>query len=194
MGEMASDAVAHLCDNGRIVDEQVAFRADIQRRGADRSLTAAALSHSSGSDDLVHATGFTGHAGIVVSAKTWADAEPLLRSIAEQTSPATIVALVCGSTVSELETARASEIAGQGVVTLFSPASLRSEAWNTGYAAIRERIAPGLVLFLDTDDLLQPDCLARMRQTLAHRSEVGLVAGWIGREEGLSLEGRCLRS
>ena len=188
MGGMASETVAHLCGNERIVGEQIAFRADVRRRGADRSLTVAALSHFADRDGLVHAAGFTGNAGIVVSAKTWADAEPLLRSIAEQTSPATVVALVCGSTVSELEKARASEIAGQGVVTLFFPASQRSEAWNAGYAAIRDCIAPGLVLFLDADDLLYPDCLARMRQTLAHRPEVGLVAGWVGREEGLSLE------
>ena len=63
MGEMASEAVAHLCDNERIVDEQIAFRADIQRRGANRSLTVAALSHSAGADDLVRATEFTGHRG-----------------------------------------------------------------------------------------------------------------------------------
>lgn len=186
MGKAASGAVAHLCDNERIAGEQIAFRADVRRRGADRSLTVAALSHATGMDELVRASEFAGDAGIVVSAKTLADAQPVLRSIAEQTVPATAVALVCGS-VSAPENARAG-IAGPTVTTLFSPGSLRSEAWNSGYAAIRERVPSGFVVFLDADDRLQPDCLARMRQTLARRPEVGLVAGWIGREEGLSLE------
>jgi hypothetical protein len=188
MGEMASEAVARLCDNERIVGEQIAFRADVQRLGARRSFTVAALSPSGITGDLVRATTFTDHAGIVVSAHTWADAEPLLGSIAAQTKPAAAIALVCRSPLSVLENARANEIAAQPVTTLSSPASLRSEAWNAGYAAIRERVTSGFVLFLDADDLLRPECLARMQQTLRHRAEAGLVAGWIGREGTASLE------
>ena len=187
MGEMAAEAVTRLCDNERIVDEQIAFRRDVQQRGAHRSLTVSALSHSR-SDDIVRATGFLGCAGIVVSAITYADAELLLRSIAAQTMPATAVALVCGSTASEHDKAQASALAGQAVVTLSSAASERSEAWNAGYAAIRDRVASGFVLFLDTDDLLLPDCLARMREAFAHQPPIGLIAGWIGREGDITLE------
>lgn len=183
MGKMASEAIAHLCDNQRIVEEQIAFRADVRRRGANRSLTVAALSHSVGGEEVVRATEFSGSAGIVVSAKTRAEAEPLLQSIAAQTAPATVVALVCGS-----EGAAIKETSEKTIITLFSSAAFRSEAWNMGFAAIRERVASGFVLFLDADDLLQPDCLARMQQTLTHRPEVALVTGWIGREEGMSLE------
>jgi glycosyltransferase involved in cell wall biosynthesis len=183
MGAEASEAIARLCDNERIVDEQIAFRADVQRRGAGRSLAAAAFSSSLGSNDVVRAAEFAGDAGIVVHANTYAGAEPLLRSIAAQTLPAAAIALVCNSAISKLEISRAQEIAGQAVATLVSPGSFRSAAWNAGYAAIRERVASGFVLFLDADDLLLPDCLACMKRTLAHRPEAGLIAGWVGHKD-----------
>jgi glycosyltransferase involved in cell wall biosynthesis len=186
MGETAADAVTRLCDNERIVDEQIAFRRDVQQVGAQRSRTVAALSHSLG--HTARATEFAGGAGIVVSAETPLDAEPLLRSIAAQTTPAAAVALVCGNSVSEHDRGLANKLAGQGVVTLSCASSQRSEAWNAGQAAIRDRVSSGFVLFLDADDLLQPDCLARMKEAFAHQHEIGLVAGWIGREGDIALE------
>ena len=187
MGEMASEAVARICDNQRIVDEQIAFRASVQRREAHRSLTVAALSYL-GTDEPIRATQFEGSVGIVVSAPTCADAELTLRSIAAQTTPATVIALVCNTPISPKDAAWVDEIAGQAVVKLLCPAVLRSEAWNVGYAAIEERVTSGFVLFLDGDDLLQPDCVGLMKQTLDHRPEVGLVAAWIGRENSLLIE------
>ena len=134
MGKMASQAVARLCENERIVDEQIAFRADVQRRGAQRSLTVVAFTQSIDRNDTVCVTEFVGEAGIVVFAPTSIDAEPLLQSIAEQTMPATAVALVCGGVASEKDQSRADKCAGQGVLTLSCPSSLRSEAWNAGYS------------------------------------------------------------
>jgi len=188
MGEMASDAIARVCDNRRIVDEHVDLRASVQRRDAHRSLTVAALSHALGTDELMRATQFAGNCGIVVSARSCADAEPLLRSIAAQTTPAAAIALVCSKRVSQKDAAWVDDLTGQSVMKVFCPASLRSEAWNEGYTAIQEGVASGFLLFLDGDDLLQPDCLALMKQTLAHRPEVGLVTAWIGRENRLSIE------
>ena len=63
-----------------------------------------------------------------------------------------------------------------------------------GYAAIRERIASGLVLFLDADDLLQPDCLARMQQTLAHRRKWASWPDGSGAKRVCRSKRRCLRN
>jgi glycosyltransferase involved in cell wall biosynthesis len=188
MGAMASEAVARICDNKRIVDDHVAFRDRVRRQETHRSLTVSALSHAF-ADKPIHATAFTGNAGLVVSARSCAEAELLLRSIAAQTTPATAIALVCSKPVSRKDAAWVDSLTGQSVVVLSRAASLRSAAWNAGYTAIQDRVASGFLLFLDGDDLLQPDCLALIKQTFAHRPEVGLAAAWIGREDG-SLEAR----
>jgi hypothetical protein len=112
----------------------------------------------------------------------------LLRYIRAQQTAAAAIAVVCPKTISHAEAVRLGEIAGQSVVTLRCRASLRSEAWNTGYSSLRERVGSGFFLFLDGDDLLQPDCLALMKQTFAHRPEAGLVAGWTGREDSFPMD------
>ena len=188
MGEMASEAVARMCDNRRIVDEQIAFRTSVQRQAACRSLTGAALAPSIETHKPKRATQFANNFGIVVSARTCADAEPLLRSIAAQTTPATAIALVCSKPISEKDAAWVDDLVGRNVFKLVCPASLRSEAWNAGYAAIRENVASGFLLFLDGDDLLQADYLSLMKHVFERRPEIGVVGAWVGRDNGSSIE------
>ena len=188
MGEMASEAVERICDNRRIVDEQIAFRTAVQDQGARRSIAGAVLAPPGGTNGASPATQFKGDVGIVVSSRTSVDAEPLLRSIAAQTNAATAIALVCSRAISGEDAAWMDNVAGQKLVSLVCPASLRSAAWNAGYAAIREKIASGFFLFLDSDDLLQADCLSRIRKAFERRPDVGVVTSWIGRESGASIE------
>jgi hypothetical protein len=50
-----------------------------------------------------------------------------------------------------------------------------------GFSARKETIDCGYWLFLDGDDALLPDCLARLEHVFTHQSEIGLVAVWTER-------------
>jgi glycosyltransferase involved in cell wall biosynthesis len=188
MGAAASQAIAGVCDNNRIGDEHIAFRASVLRQGAGRSLSASALCPHGDTSGIRRTTRYTGKAGIVIAARTYADAEWTLGTIGAQALRPAAIALVTATPLSTSEQENATTAAGQSVTSLVCPAKQRAECWNLGYAAIHAEIVPGFVLFLDGQDGLQPDCLASMDRAFAHRPEVGVVTPWIAQDKRPLLE------
>jgi glycosyltransferase involved in cell wall biosynthesis len=182
MGAAASLAAAQICDNHDVVSAQLAFRAEVVRRGASRSLS---LGHPPAGNRVRAASSPTATpvgtdgtgAALVVRADTLSAAERLLQSVRRQTLPAARVALVCR------ELPERPPSAENGLLLLHRPEVSGPDAWNEGFSALGP-VEDGYWLFLDQDDELAPTFLERVGQIFSRRPEVGLVAPWTRRTEG----------
>lgn len=182
MGRAAAEAVRQTCDNDRTVDEQIRFRAEVCRAGAQRSLTLSGLSWSRACADESPgrmATKFAGKGGgIVVRTRGLVDAEPVLESIRAQTRAPRAVAIVCAAPLPDHDAERARQLVDGGANVLVRPDRPGADAWNVGLTA-----SPGMAecdfwLFLDQHDSLLPDCLEQVEKVLLHRPEAGIVVLW----------------
>jgi hypothetical protein len=94
MGRAAAEAVRRICDNDRIANEQLAFRAEVGRLGVQPAHAFSGLSCRPLRDvqapGLVAAQAESGGAGIVLRVGRLADAAWVLESLRTQTTPRAI--------------------------------------------------------------------------------------------------------
>jgi hypothetical protein len=188
MGAAASLSIARTCDNGEVLSQQLAFRAEVARRGAWRSVSLAHLSPSvpaavSTTAATPAQAGGTHGAALVVRADGLSAVERLLDSVRRQTVPAARVAVVCRDLPDRSPPSFRSRCAEEGILLLHRPEVSGPDAWNEGFSAIGQDHV-GYWLFLDQDDELAPAFLERIGHILARRPEVGLVTPWTLRTRG----------
>jgi glycogen synthase len=180
MGRAAAEAVREICDNERTVKAHIAFRADVARLGAQRSVTLAGLSRPDVKkpERGIALQSQCRGAGIVVRAETLVAAAFPLKSIRAQTTAHRAVVVVCAR-----ETANNLDIKARldNPMDLFRPDCSGVVAWNVAFSAGKEAMDCGYWLFLDCDDYLLPDCFARLEHAFMHQSEIGIVAIWTER-------------
>jgi hypothetical protein len=153
MGRAAAIAVRRICDNSTTVARQLAFRADLARRGAGRSLALPRSLPWSGPAARRARRTAAGGEGVTVIVTGDGRGPPgaCLAALRTQTRPPLSVTVVPDG---------------------------RPEARNEALAAARRGRKPLGVLFLDAADLLRPEALAALEAALRHRGEVGLVSSW----------------
>lgn len=176
MGRAAAEAVRRICDNETTVGEQIAYRAAIAERGAERSL-ALGLPAGGRPRPAPPATGREGF-GIVLAVARLADARPVLASIRAQSRRPRALAVVTSIPPGERDGSLVERIKDDGGVVVHHPGERAADAWNAGFATLPKRDAVAFWLFLDDHDYLMEDCLARIEATMAHRPDVGLVSFW----------------
>ena len=113
--------------------------------------------------------------GVAIPAFNRADliGETLGSVLAQTLPPAQIVVVDDGSTDNTRQVVEA--YAGRGVEYVFQPNAGLSAARNTGFASLRPDLAA--VLFLDSDDRLVPDALARLSDALNSSPDTALAYG-----------------
>ena len=182
MGRAAAEAVRRICDNDRIADEQLAFRAEVGRLGVQPARAFPGLSCRAQRD--VQALGPVteqvepGCAGIVLRVGRLADAAWALQSLRAQTAPPRATAVVCSVPPSETDAERTRLLVNESLTVLASSKHPGSDAWNIGLTASPRMRECRFYLFLDGHDRLLPDCLERVDQVLQHRPDVGIVSFW----------------
>jgi glycogen synthase len=182
MGHAAAQSVRRICDNEATLSAQLDFRADLVRRGAQRSLLFAlsARVKSPPEGEPPRALSSGRGAAIVVRVEALVDAEPVLRCIYAQTTPPRAVALVSADRLA-VKGPLAQQWVDRGTLVLFCPDRRGTDAWNAGFEALRSKGEYGYWIFLDAYDALAPRCFERIETTLARRPEVGIVAAWTER-------------
>lgn len=180
MGRAAAEAVRRVCNNERTVDEQIAFRADVARSGAGRSIVLASWQPSRPGLSAVATHGDCKGAGIVVRAGLLSDAVGTLESIRSQTVQPRAVAIVYGTG----QQTRTGVDTDEDVVLLCRPDRTGTDAWNAGIEALRAKGRCGFWVFLDEHDCLLPDYISRVESVFAHRPEVGVITVWTERIAG----------
>jgi glycogen synthase len=185
MGRAAADAVQRICNNQRIVGEQIAFRTAVVQRGAHRSLTLGGLSQlqsrrEEGPQAVAHPIDGA-NAGIVVSVNKLVEAMPVLASLRDQTRWPKAIAIVCAIAPSGENADQACGLMDDGVTVLVQPGRTGADAWNAGLAASRPISGCMFWLFLDQYDTLFPDCLEQMGKVFAVRPEAAIVSIWTDR-------------
>jgi glycosyltransferase involved in cell wall biosynthesis len=185
MGRAAAAAVQRICDNERIVSEQIAFRTAVAQQGAQRSLTLSGLSRSRSRLEqglqLVANSACDADAGIIVSVRELGEAAPVLASIRGQTRRPKTIAVVCAIVPSGEDADHARRLTDEGVSVLVNSDRTGPDAWNMGWAASRPISGCEFWLFLDQYDSLLPDCLEQMGKVFALRTEVAVVSIWTDR-------------
>jgi hypothetical protein len=151
MGGAAAVAVRRICDNSATVARQLAFRADLARRGADRSLGLPASLPGARPAARGRRAAGGGGVAVIVTGDEREPPEACLTALRAQTRPPLSVTVVPDG---------------------------RPETRNEALAAARRGRRPLGVLFLDGADLLRPQALAALEAALRHRNEVGLVSSW----------------
>jgi hypothetical protein len=180
MGRAAAEAVRRICDNDRITDEQLAFRAEVGRLGVQPARAFAGLSCRTprdGGGPVVERVP-SGGAGIVLRVDRLADADSALESLRVQTTPPRAVAIVSRTPPSDTDAERTRRLMSDGITVLTSPEHPGADAWNVGIAASPRMGNCLFHMFLDGHDHLLPDCLERVEKVLRHRSDVGIVSFW----------------
>ena len=167
MGAAAAEAIARFCDNGAVTSAHISFRQDLGKRFAARSAGRAA-----------RPPGTLG-AKVVVSCAKVSDATRLLRSLEAQTVQPRAIAIVHRVAASQ----STSLPFGGAALLLHCPATGNAAAWNAGHAALAGE-DDAYWLFLDADDELAPDALARMGEVLDTRPDVAIVSPWTERTTG----------
>jgi glycosyltransferase involved in cell wall biosynthesis len=178
MGRAAAESVRRICDNERTVAEHLAFRAELAGRGAGRSLAPVPRTRSGAALAKAGRAPLAGRrgAGIILRVDRLADAEPVLGSIAVQTTPPRSVVVVASTPIGD-----AADQKKQGATVLVAPERVGADAWNAGLAASSPEGGCACWLFLDQNDRLSPDCLERVDAVLSRRPEVGIVSFWTER-------------
>jgi glycogen synthase len=175
MGLAAAESVRKLCDNDSIVEEHVAFRAEVAARGA---VSVGVLPHSrllqvQARPDCTNPGDPTG-AAIVVRSPTIGAARQILESLQAQTVAPRAVLVVCSD---EAGSGNHDVSTDSGIVTLFRPDLSGTSAWNAGYEALQGNDF-GFHLFLDEHDRLAPYCLERLGSVFAFRPNTAVIAVW----------------
>lgn len=184
MGAAAAEMVRRKCDNAETVARHIEVRSDVARLGAHRSRATgrrAVLTSSRGCPPNAASRGQG--TCIVVCAPRLDEAEPVLRSIREQTVRPAAVVLVCASAASKNNPDSVDRLQREGIEVLFSERP-GADLWNAGVDALQVRIAPGSWVFLDAFDRLLPRYIARVEQAFAHRPDIGIVSPWTSRGVG----------
>jgi glycosyltransferase involved in cell wall biosynthesis len=191
MGRAAAEAVRRTCDNERTVAEHIAFRAEVGRLGAQRSLALSGLPRSRSGASLAEVgrapSGSGQGAGIVVRVDRLAHAQPVLGSIRAQTTPPRAVTVVSAGPLGGEEVIDA-QLKDENATVLIEPGRVGADAWNAGLASSPRTGECGYWLFLDQHDRLMPDCLEQIELVLSRRPEVGIVSFWTERTGSELLE------
>lgn len=181
MGAAAAAAIRRMCDNQCTTAAHVAFRARVARGGCRRSGTVpegGATAQANGARPRDRRGEERRGIGVVAWIAPGADAQPLLDSLRHQ-SRAPAVLVVAGRQDDVLQT-RVNACGGR---LLPVAAQDTGEAWNAAVAAVSAVVSPLGWMFLDHDDRLEPDALARLEAALAAAPGVGLVSCWTGHAE-----------
>ncbi|HJU66133.1 MAG TPA: glycosyltransferase, partial [Gemmatimonadaceae bacterium] len=182
-GMQAAVAIRTMCENGRIVERHLEFRARVARAGASRSLRLPAnLPHASAGVALEperrlgrepQAAGLA----IVVALRASDDLESCLQGIAVQTEKPVAVAVV----TSDGQGAPPPTAAASGGAPSWHVIQTTggvAECWNAGIEAVLSSGARPLALaFLQPGDVLAPDFAHTALSILGARDEVGIVSG-----------------
>jgi hypothetical protein len=135
MGHTAAQSVRRICDNEAILSAHLTFRADLVRRGAQRSLlfalSARVKSPPEGEPPWALSSGRG--AAIVVRVEALVDAEPVLRCIYAQTTPPRAVALVSADRLADAKGSLAQQLVDCGTVVLFRPDLRGTDAWDLSH-------------------------------------------------------------
>jgi glycogen(starch) synthase len=185
MGRAAAETVQRVCNNQRTADEQLAFRAEVARFGARRSLALASPLRRSprGTDTVVARTDRQG-AGIIVRTGALCDASLTLESIRSQSVQPQAVAIVYGRAPASGERGYSGRSPDENMVLLYRPDRSGADAWNSGFEILQAKGRCGFWVFLDEDDYLLPHYLSKLEKAFAHLPEVGVIAVWTGRTAG----------
>jgi glycosyltransferase involved in cell wall biosynthesis len=180
MGRAAAEAVRRICDNDRIADEQLAFRAEVCRLGIHPARALSGLSRclprNVRTPGPVAQQAECGGAGIVLRVDRLADAARVLESLGAQTIPPRAIAIVCSAPPSETDAERTRLLMSEGLTVLANAG--HPDPWNLGLSASPRMGGCRFYLFLDEHDRLLPDCLECVDKVLQHRPDVGIVSFW----------------
>jgi glycosyltransferase involved in cell wall biosynthesis len=191
-GQQAAVAIRSMCDNAKIVERHLEFRARVACAGASRSLRLPAnLPHASAG--IVPAPArcvprehqATGLA-IVVAHDAGDDIESCLQGILAQTEKPVAVALVTSDGTRAHATAAKVAKAGPSWLVIDNGGGV-AERWNHGVDAVLSHgVRPLAFAFLQSGDVLAPDFVHTALSILDSRDEVGIVSGIVrhGAEDG----------
>jgi glycogen(starch) synthase len=173
MGRGAAESIRRICGNEVIVDEQIAFRAEVARR-----LSVASYQQDRPRLDkpAVAKIPYSGGAGVIVRVRDPSDAETTLASIRSQSVRPRAVAII-----HQLPVRGRRARLGEDVVLLHRRDLTGADAWNAGLDALKRTVNCGFWIFLDQYDSLLPHHLWRVERILFNRPEVGVVAVWAER-------------
>jgi glycosyltransferase involved in cell wall biosynthesis len=186
MGRAAAEAVGELCNNERTVNEQIAFRADVARSGAYRSIALANRPRTRsgpGQEPAATKTDCSG-AGVIVRVRAPSDASLTLKSIHAQTVQPRAVAIVYSRAQGPGESVFPNTALDQNTMLLYCPDRTGADAWNAGFEALQSGRKCGFWVFLDGYDILLPDYISQIERVFAHRSELGIISVWTERTIG----------
>jgi glycosyltransferase involved in cell wall biosynthesis len=182
MGCAAADTVQRVCNNERIVHAQLAFRAEVARRGACYSL---ALPSPRGKSrvDTIGETDCEG-AGVIVRVRAFADARLTLESIRSQSVQPKAVAIIYSCASASRDRVCLDSRLNENTVLLYRPDRTGADAWNAGFEFLRASGRYSFWVFLDGDDYLMPHYIAKLEKSFMRRPEVGVIAVWTERTAG----------
>lgn len=190
-GQQAAVAIRAMCDNAKIVERHLEFRARVACAGASRSLRLPAnLPHALGgvlpepNRRLPREHQATGLA-IVVAPDASGDIESCLQGIGAQTDRPVAVAIVTSGRDGKFPQGMAAK-AGPGWLVIDGSGGV-AERWNEGIDAVLSRgVRPRAFAFLQSGDVLAPAFVHTALSILESREEVGIVSGIVrhGAEDG----------
>jgi glycosyltransferase involved in cell wall biosynthesis len=174
MGRAAAESVRRICANERIADEQIAFRAEVARRGG-RSLSRPSYHQNRPGLDKgsVQGEAQKGGGGVVLYVQDPSDAEPTLTSIRSQSVRPRVVVIVHQLSIRPGQTRPEED-----VVLLSRPDLTGVDAWKAGLETLRGKVSCDFWIFLEKFDSLLPSYMAEVERVFAHRPEIGVIAVW----------------
>jgi glycosyltransferase involved in cell wall biosynthesis len=185
MGRRSSDAVREKCNNATVLQRQLDLRDAVHRAGLVKS----SRLPRTGTPPSVFAypQGDNSGFGLVVGCGNGVAADNCLQSIKRQTCPPDAVVIVCrdDSQIRELPSDRDWQVIS---VEGSGPADARNAGLQ--HLLTQEELLLGLA-FVDGDDQLAPDFVARCSDVLKRCPEVGIVSFWTeqwGATKGMAVE------
>jgi glycogen(starch) synthase len=182
MGRAAAETIRQICGNKHIVDEQIAFRAEVARRGRC-SIEGYHQSRPMLDKAAVAEQSQSGGAGIIIRVRDPSDADPTLASIRWQSARPRAIVIV-----HQLPARQKRKRLGEDVVLLYRPDLPGVDAWNAGLKALKAKTRGRFWIFLDEYDSLLPHYLLQLERVFLHRPEVGVIAVWTERPGRRPLE------
>ncbi len=184
MGHRASLSIRQLCDNQKIVDEQIAFRQEIVNRGAQQSLSLPAnlpwIENSLAVPPVRQVLLDSSEQGIAVVIACFRDTHLLdkcWQSLQCQTQKPVAV-IVIGKKLTALSISAVLAQETQWLAIEQADEDLVAAQNKAIKAVLSSGCQPLGFAFLDAGDRLEADFIARCESVLHHCPEVGLISCW----------------